>query len=157
MIEVVYYNKFVRCYGDGVVERIRKNSKNKQWKIVENTNNDEGYNLISIDNKKIGRHRLIAYCWKGLENIVGLRQDDDIDHIDGNPLNNSVDNLRIVTNQENSWNKHNTKGYSWDKTRNQWRAEIRVDYKLINLGRFNKEPDARQAYLNAKLRLHVID
>lgn len=38
-----------------------------------------------------------------------------IDHIDGNPLNNSIDNLRAVTQQENTWNNTKAKGYFFSK------------------------------------------
>jgi hypothetical protein len=154
MIDLIYYNEFIRCYRNGKVERL---FKKKGWKVVKNTDNNGGYNIIGIDNKIILRHRLIAYCFLGLQNIVGLKQhDDDIDHIDGNPLNNSVDNLRIVSHQENHLNRTTAKGYCFHKSHNKFQAQIRLNGKQIYLGRFDKEEDARQSYLNAKLIYHTI-
>lgn len=153
MIEVVYYNSILRCYRTGVVERFYYR---KYWRVVENTGNHDGYNIIKLDGKLIYRHRLIAYCWKGLENIRGERKGDDIDHIDGNKLNNAVNNLRIVTNQQNQWNQTKAKGYYWHKKNKKWQAQITVNNKNINLGYFENEIDARNAYLNAKRLYHVI-
>jgi hypothetical protein len=38
------------------------------------------------------------------------------------------------------------KGVSWDKERNKWKADITVNYKLIHLGRFDREIDAARRY-----------
>ena len=152
MIKVVYYNSILRCYRTGVVERL---IKQKGWRVVENTeNNNYGYNVISIDGKILYRHRLIAYCWLGLSDIDGGNHIDDIDHIDGHPLNNAVSNLRIVTHQQNHWNRTRAKGYT--KRGNKWEARIKVNQKTIYLGNFDNEIDARNAYLNAKRIYHII-
>jgi hypothetical protein len=73
----------------------------------------------------------------------------DIDHIDGNILNNAHWNLRDVS---TSANLHNTKakGYYWCKNNCNWHARIKVNYKQINLGRFNTEEEAHAAYEAAK-------
>lgn len=64
-----------------------------------------------------------------------------IDHIDGNPLNNQQNNLRVCTQKENSrnsgLNKNNTSGYTgvyFCNTKKKWRAVIKVNYKNISLG-----------------------
>ena len=82
-----------------------------------------------------------------------------VDHINRNPLDNRKSNLRIVNNQQNSMNKghqkRNTsghKGVSWDKSRNKWYAYITVNYKLINLGRFNILEDAIKARKKAEIK-----
>jgi len=74
---------------------------------------------------------------------------NQIDHIDGDRANNSLHNLRDVTNQINSMNikipSSNTSGHigvCWDKSRNKWLAHITVDQKLKNLGRFINKEDA---------------
>jgi hypothetical protein len=154
MIDCVYYNDKIRCYKNGVVERWWRG---KFWKLIENTaNNNNGYNNIGIDNKMIKRHRLIAFCFKGLNNIKGERKNDDIDHIDGNTLNNSANNLRIVSNQQNCFNRTKAKGYSLYKRNNKWRSHIVLNGKKIHLGLFKNENDAREAYLNAKRIYHII-
>ena len=57
---------------------------------------------------------------------------DEIDHVDGNTLNNSKSNLRKVTLKENQHNKgmpeNNTSGVmgvNWDKNKLKWRTEVR--------------------------------
>ena len=77
-----------------------------------------------------------------------------IDHIDGNGLNNQKANLRYVTPRENAQNKHNPRsscfpGVSWDKERKKWRSVIQKHGKQKYLGRFNNELDASNAYKNA--------
>ncbi len=83
---------------------------------------------------------------------------DKIDHNDTIADNNRINNLRIVTHQENMFNR-NAKGYYWDKDRQKWRAQIRINGKDIHLGLFEKDNEdvAHQAYLDAKLKYHIID
>lgn len=75
-----------------------------------------------------------------------------VDHIDGNGLNNRRSNLRICSPKHNSANsrkgKRNSSAYKGVHRREngRWRAAIRVDGKLINIGTFNNELDAANAY-----------
>lgn len=62
-----------------------------------------------------------------------------IDHIDANPLNDALDNLRLALPKENSWNmktpKSNTsglKGLSWSKEREMWRGTVTAEGKQHN-------------------------
>lgn len=59
----------------------------------------KGYLYISLRNKKFNIHRLVAIAF--IPNPGNL---PETDHIDGNPLNNNVDNLRWVTRQQNELN-----------------------------------------------------
>lgn len=75
-----------------------------------------------------------------------------IDHVNRDAFDNSIKNLRDVTQIENlqnasrkSDNKSGVKGVFWDKQRQRWRAEIRVNYKTIGLGRFTSKADAAAA------------
>lgn len=79
-----------------------------------------------------------------------------IDHIYHNTLDNRKSQLRIVTDQENSFNTTKTKGYSWDRSCKKWQARIYVANRLIYLGHFRREEDARNAYLEAKAKYHII-
>jgi len=92
--------------------------------------------------KMIYMHRLINNTSSGFET----------DHINRNKLDNRRSNLRTVTSSQNNMNtgmwKHNTskhKGVFWDKSRNKWMAGIGLNYKFINVGRFNDIGDAIKA------------
>lgn len=77
-----------------------------------------------------------------------------VDHIDGDGLNNTRKNLRICNNQQNNCAKKRIKlnatsgfrGVSWDKQTGLWRAKIMHNRKTISLGRFLTEIDAAGAY-----------
>lgn len=96
-------------------------------------------------------HRLAWFLY------YGCLPKNQIDHIDGNRLNNKIDNLRDVTNQQNSWNNTKAKGYFWHKPTNKFRAQIGINGKVKYLGFFQTEQEARNAYLKAKETYHVIN
>lgn len=79
----------------------------------------------------------------------------EVDHINGNPLDNRRENLRIVTPQNNARNKvhrKNSSGYTgvtWVKRINRWQATITVNNKTLNLGYFDIPRDASDAYQKA--------
>lgn len=60
-----------------------------------------GYWLVCKDDEKLACHRIV-FC---LHNGVDLTPDEQIDHVDGNPLNNRIENLRKVANTGNSRNR----------------------------------------------------
>ncbi len=76
-----------------------------------------------------------------------------VDHKDGDGLNNRRSNLRIATNAQNCMNQpppsNNTSGYkgvSYHKARRKWQAKIRVNRKDLYLGLFIDPKDAALAY-----------
>jgi hypothetical protein len=148
---VLINGQLLEVYSNGRVYRFNK--KNDKL-IVENTNNYYGYNLINCNGKIIKRHRIIGFAFLNLD-IEDPKQ--HIDHIDGCRLNNCLTNLRVVTNQQNSFNRTKAKGYYWDKNSKKFLAQIRLNRKLIYLGLFNNEEDARAAYLAAKQIYHIIN
>lgn len=81
----------------------------------------------------------------------------DIDHINGNKLDNRKSNLRLCNRSQNMANTPSRggtsqyKGVGWDRTRQKWQAKITVNYRTINLGRFDIEVDAARAYNDAAL------
>ncbi len=66
-----------------------------------------------------------------------------VDHKNGNKLDNRKKNLRICTNRENTRNRKirknasGMKGVYWDTINKKWIASITVDYRYKNLGRFS--------------------
>jgi hypothetical protein len=96
-------------------------------------------------------HRLVAQAF-----LDDYSEDLDVDHIDGDKQNNQIWNLRMVTHQQNHFNRTTAKGYYWNKNKEKWQAQIKVNYKTKNLGYFDTEAEARDAYLTAKKILHII-
>jgi hypothetical protein len=79
---------------------------------------------------------------------------EEIDHINRIRYDNRIFNLRSVTKQQNSFNRINVKGYSFQKGTNKYRADIRFNNKTIYLGLYHSEQEARNAYLQAKEIYH---
>lgn len=103
--------------------------------IAGNTNN-LGYIRIILKGIEYKAHR-IAWClyYKTIDSSMV------IDHIDGNPSNNKLENLRLVTQDINMKNaklrKDNTSGLSgvsWNNSYNKWHSYIKVDRKRKHLG-----------------------
>lgn len=84
--------------------------------------------------------------------IMNEPQNMEIDHIDGNGLNNQKNNLRLATHQQNMMNNRVRKtnkvgvaGICWDKANSKWRAFIQYKGKSYKLGRFTNIADAIKA------------
>lgn len=108
----------------------------------------KGYVTGRIDGEKVRMNRVIA-------KRMGLNLLNQIDHINGDKLNNQRDNLRSATNSQNranskSKNKTGYKGVT--KKRNKWQAQINVDGQKIYLGTFDSPEEAHQAYIKAAER-----
>ena len=141
----------LQVFEDGRVERWFKGRYFRLVKHTGNTNN--GYNVIDCNRKGYMRHRIIGFAFLGLD-IDDLTL--QIDHKNGNKLNNNVSNLRIVSNQENQWNRTTAKGYSWKTQHQKYRAYIAVNLQQVHLGYYDTELEAHNAYLEAKTKLHII-
>jgi hypothetical protein len=92
----------------------------------------------------IRMHRLILNASVGTE----------IDHINGNGLDNRRENIRFVTRRENQQNLHIQKsscfpGVSWNTHRKVWVSFIKIGKQKKYLGSFENEIDAAQSYLDA--------
>ena len=81
----------------------------------------------------------------------------EIDHINGNPSDNRIKNLRQVTGSENMRNtrlrSNNTSGQVgvyWLAQRGKWAARLKVDGRVIHLGCFESKKDAVQARKEAE-------
>lgn len=85
--------------------------------------------------------------------IIDVPADMEVDHINGNGLDNREANLRICTRTQNMRNaaviENKTsiyKGVGWCKGKKKWRARITHNNKLIYIGRYHDEVRAAQAY-----------
>ncbi len=74
----------------------------------------------------------------------------EIDHRNGDTLDNRRKNLRVVTKNQNQQNRHHVEGRSRFKgvgwCQYSWRAYIKVNQKFIHIGMFPTEEDAARAY-----------
>lgn len=84
-----------------------------------------------------------------------------VDHIDGDGLNCTDENMRVCTNAENLMNRgkqvNNTsgfKGVTWNKNAHKWKSRITSGGKERHLGYFLDPVDAALAYDAAAVELH---
>ena len=105
--------------------------------------NKTGYQRIRINQTKYMLHRL-AWLY-----VYGKLPDGYIDHINGNPSDNRIENLRDVAHIENAHNlpifSNNTSGrigVGFKKDIGKWRARICVNGKSVWLGNFSNFEDA---------------
>ena len=96
----------------------------------------DNYRRIGINKKVYLAHRLIFMMFHGYFPKF-------VDHIDGNKLNNCIENLREVTHSQNMKNQKisisNTSGYknvSWNKKQKKWRVALKINYKDKEIGYF---------------------
>jgi hypothetical protein len=112
--------------------------------------NKRSYFRTKINGKLYSNHRIIFLYHHG-------HLPDFIDHIDRNPSNNHIGNLRSATRSENMRNCKSAKnssskylGVCWHKTAKKWMVQIAVDKKSNFLGYFTSETEAAAVYdLNA--------
>jgi hypothetical protein len=119
---------------------------NKTERIMKLDLRPNGYYQVGLSKngktKTYYPHRLVALAFIPLE-----PGKDFVDHKDGHPENNSVENLRWCTQQENTRNrtinKNNTSGYKGVyKMKEKWCAQIKIDGKHIYLGNFDTAEEA---------------
>src|SRR3990167_3193433 len=136
---------------------------------------DEDYSRISGYSWFTHRERNQFYAWAyagggrkrreyiRMHQLILARQGTvEVDHINGDGLDNRRHNLRYATRHQNSMNmrKHSHgssrfKGVCWDRNtrgRKKWLAQITSNYKRIFLGRYLDEEQAARAYDEAALR-----
>ena len=86
----------------------------------------------------------------------------EVDHVDGDPLNNTRNNLRACTRSQNQFNKgkykNNTSGYKgvgYIQRTGRWRVRINVNRETIYLGNYETKEFAASVYNEACLRYHL--
>jgi hypothetical protein len=137
------------------------------WKVKPNNSNIEigreaggivylgdsrkPYRVIGLNMNIYKAHRL-AFLY-----MTGKFPKLDIDHIDGNGINNKWNNLREVTRSQNCRNiklaSNNTSGFigvRWNEENKKWRALIGIDRKSKHLGYFDNLEEAIMARKNAE-------
>ena len=111
---------------------------------------NNGYRVIVINSIDFLAHHL-AWLY-----VKGVMPKYELDHIDRNPSNNAINNLRFATSLQNKYNtKMNSKntsgfkGVSWSKSANRWIATMSVNNKTKYIGCFDSKEEASIAYIKA--------
>lgn len=109
-----------------------------------------GYLRVHIVGKKVAAHRLAWFLYNG------YWPPNDIDHINGDKLDNRFSNLRCATRSQNCMNRFDpdTKGVGYYKKTDCYRARIMSGGKSIFLGYFSNFNDAKIAYDTAAKKYH---
>lgn len=114
--------------------------------IFKNTTTGRFYRQLNRKGKVYRYHRI---CWLL---YYGHWPKQQIDHINGDGLDNRIINLRDVSHRENGMNQKKPKnnksgicGVNWCKQTSKWRAEIMIKGKKKCLGRYEKIEEAADA------------
>ena len=142
-------------YKDGkLFNRISRGSAKKDFE--SGYISEDGYKRVRVDGQYHYIHRLVWFILTNKE----IPEDLYIDHIDGNRLNNHIENLRLASALENQYNKFrqsngssNYKGVWFDSKRNCWKSSIRLKDKRYYIGQFNTEIEAALAYDKVALEI----
>lgn len=142
-------NKYFAYDADtGILYRKFKN-KLRETKANKKT----GYLWVSVGSEKYAGHRI---AWK-IYHKSDVPNFMEIDHINGDPSDNRISNLRLVNPNDNMMNKRkyssNSSGIVGVAKRsdcNLWRAQINVSGKAIKLGSFKTKEEAIEARRNAE-------
>jgi len=154
----------MKVFRDGRIHTLFKHKDGREkWRVKAFRLSQAGYPRVMIGSKKNHKnykewyiHNIIALCYLG-EKPEGYQTD----HINSIRADNRVENLQYITQQQNiqkikTRNGRNVKGYTLKKN-GKYVAKIKVDNKSFNLGTYDTEEEARQVYLDAKLKYHNVN
>lgn len=146
-INDIVYVKFTNCDEEFLCDiEDWENTKEICW-----FKNNTGYARGEVNGKFVLFHDYIFN--------IDTSMDVEVDHIDGDRLDNRKSKLRVCARNKNALNKglyiNNTSGVtgvSWHKNYQKWSAYIQIEHKNITLGFFDDFNDAVQARLEAEKR-----
>jgi hypothetical protein len=139
-----------------LIWKIKPSSRGHSVKVgdIAGTLKSHGYICVGINYNSYRAHRLIFLMHKGY-------LPKTVDHINGDKLDNRIENLRAATVGQNQHNRktnaNNTSGYkgvSWSKAQKKWAARITLERKNIHLGYFANVEEAAEVVRKAREELH---
>lgn len=120
--------------------------KNYKWATTK-----KGKSLYVKTDINIGGRRGTLYL---ATLILGQKKGFQVDHKNGNTLDNRRENLRFATQRQNLMNKSKALGYSKNKVSNLWETYIGVKGKVIHLGRFKTIEEAKRVRREAEIKYY---
>jgi hypothetical protein len=108
----------------------------------------KNYKRVNIRSSNKMVHQLVAMAFL---NHIPCGHEIVVDHINHDKLNNKLENLQLITNRENCSKDVKNKtskytGVSWNKARNKWVSQIKINGKTVPLGRYKCELVAAIVY-----------
>lgn len=135
-----------------------KVSTNRRIKVgcMAGTLGNHGYQQVTLLGNTILAHRIVAV----LIGALGATSSTlEVDHIDGNKLNNLPVNLRVVTIRQNANNRVNHRAgrlCGAHRSGTRWMSRITVSGRSIYLGLFDTEQAAHAAYLDYRKYYNLV-
>lgn len=119
-----------------------------------------GYAVRKVPHPSKPRKGALIWMHRSIFNLP-LGDKREVDHFDGNRLNNMRSNLRVCNRSQNSCNrganKNNTSGFKgvyWKEDHRKWFSCITVNRKRMYLGYFDSPEMAHAAYCAAANEFH---
>jgi hypothetical protein len=123
-------------YKDGALYWKKDKSKILKKGMRSGAQRKDGYRHITLNNRKYLEHRVIWF-------MHYQELPECLDHIDGNPRNNKIENLRAAKFSENARNRgkqsnnsSGAKNVSWHKKQNAWRVSFTINKQHKHIGFF---------------------
>lgn len=136
------------------IRSYRDSAWNKKWagKVAGSIRND-GYIEITLNDKSYLAHRIVLEMHNGK-----IPEGMQIDHINHDRIDNRIENIRLVSANENGKNQSYCKanksgfnGVSWHSVAKKWRARLKVEGKEIHIGLFDSPELASMAIEREKI------
>lgn len=93
--------------------------------------------------------------------LTNVDSSEEVDHIDFDPLNNTDENLRVVSHAQNQQHRrlqsNNTSGYKgvcWNRVAQKWGVRVWASRRCVTVGYFTDVQEAALAYDEAARRVH---
>lgn len=155
--DIPEYEGIYQVSNDGRVKSLKR-PKVREDRIIKGLLGNHGYNQVHLSKNGVVKafrvHQLVATVFLG-HKPNGYTM--VVDHINNKKLDNRVENLQLISHEENVSKGNSLKensssylGVSWNKQKRKWQSNICIEGKKIYLGYFDTEIVAHRAYQNAK-------